>query len=415
MKRILGLSSILVASVISQAVFAETELSGFVTAGATYGDFPEAPAGSPEIQYYDGSFTDHTDMSSVSRLGIQISSQVNKQVSMTGQLLAKSYDGSERYNVKADWAFVTYKPIKNTAIRVGKLKLTSYLISDYYEVGYAYPWVRPPQEVYSTNPITAVEGIDALIRFNFGNSSLLIQPYAGSNHDTPTVQPQETMYDTATWAAMFVAMGFTVDQALLMALEQPEPGTVNYIEFTTKKLGGINIAFSNPYFTVRAGHFSTRVYQEDFGVDGDRGAYTSAGLTVDWKNVVVYAETFKREVEGMASMAFPNQKGNYFTLGYRFGPLLVHATHARLASDDVSDETFMTPAGPQPSVALEQESTGLGIRYELGSGAAFKLEVTETTPEMGTRGLLVSDPNDSGLEDPSKSVRLYSMALDVIF
>ncbi|MDH5633699.1 MAG: hypothetical protein OEZ10_11985 [Gammaproteobacteria bacterium] len=405
MKRFLALSSMLVAGVFSQTALAETDISGFVTAGATYGD--------SEVKSYDGTYDDSTDALTLSRLGIQISAEVNPQVSVTGQLLSKGGDPSGNFNVNADWAFATYKPTNNTSIRAGKIKLTSYLISDYYEVGYAYPWVRPPQEVYSTNPITAIEGIDALIRFNFGNNSLLIQPYAGGNHDTWAVQPQETMRPFADWVAFFMGMGFSQGAAEAMAAAQPAPGSVHYIQFSTKQMGGINIALSNPYFTIRAGHFSTSVYQKEFGVDGDKGAYTSAGITADWKNIVFYSEYFKRDVEGLANAAFPNQKGYYATLGYRFGPTMIHYTRASLADND--NPTTPSVDYPMPGVPLLQRSHTLGVRYELGSGAAFKFDVQQATPGKGTRGLFVSDPNNPALEDPSESVNLYSMAIDVIF
>ena len=326
MKRVARLSTLLAAALVTHGVQAETEISGFVTAGATYGD--------SEVSSYDGTFQNRTNSAALNRLGIQISADVNPKVSVTGQLLARGNDPAGRYNVNADWAFVTYKAADPASVRVGKLKLTSYLISDYYEVGYAYPWVRPPQEVYSTNPITAIDGVDALVRFNFGNNSLLLQPYAGSGRDIYAVQPQETMRTFAEWVAFsLLDIGDPGCCKHVMPKASPE-GDINYIQFTTENMGGINVALTNPYFTVRAGHFSTRVYQADFGLTGDKGTYTSAGVTADWRNIVFYSEYFERDVEGLANFAFPNQKGYYSTLGYRFGPALVHYTRASLADND---------------------------------------------------------------------------------
>jgi hypothetical protein len=266
MKRVTRLSSLLAAALMTHGVQAETEISGFVTAGATYGD--------SEVSSYDGTFENKTNAAALNRLGIQISADVNPRVSVTGQLLARGNDPAGRYNVNADWAFVTYKATDAASVRVGKLKLTSYLISDYYEVGYAYPWVRPPQEVYSTNPITAIDGVDALVRFNFGNNSLLLQPYAGSGRDIYAVQPQETMRTFAQWVAYFTGLGVNPAEAAVFAQGQAQTGDINYIQFTTENMGGINVALTNPYFTVRTGHFSTRVYQADFGLTGDKGTYT---------------------------------------------------------------------------------------------------------------------------------------------
>lgn len=408
MKRVAGLSSLLAAALMTHGVQAETEISGFVTAGATYSD--------SEVSSYDGTFQNKTNAVALNRLGIQISADVNPKVSVTGQLLARGNDPVGRYNVNADWAFVTYKATDAASIRVGKLKLTSYLISDYYEVGYAYPWVRPPQEVYSTNPITAIDGIDALVRFNFGKNSLLLQPYAGSNQDTYAVQPQETMMTIAEWEVFLQTPqggGYLPGAAQAIAAAQTPRGEINYIQFSTENLGGINIALTNPYFTVRAGHFSTRVFQDDFGVANDKGTYSSAGITADWRNIVFYSEYFERDVEGLANSAFPNQKGYYATLGYRFGPALIHYTNASLADND--NPTVASAKYPRPGTALEQRSNTVGVRYELGSAAALKFDVQRATPEKGTRGLFISDPDALTLKDPGESVNLYSLALDIIF
>ena len=79
------------------------------------------------------------------------------------------------------------------SVRAGKIKFPTFLISDYYEVGYAYPWIRPPQEVYSSNPITTLNGVDVLARFRLGDMSLLVQPYYGVSRGAEALVPQEAV------------------------------------------------------------------------------------------------------------------------------------------------------------------------------------------------------------------------------
>ena len=55
---------------------------------------------------------------------------------------------------------------------------------------------------------------------------------------------------------------------------------------------------------------------------------------------------------------------------------------------------------------LEQDSITLGLRYELGSAAALKLEAQRVEPEGDSRGLLM---------EPTDDVNIYSIAVDVIF
>ena len=370
--------------------------SGFLTAGATYADqriLPPASAtstGSRAVTQ-DGNIENRVGFTEDSRIGIQLSAKVNREVSVTAQLLAR---GSEdNFNMKADWAFVTYRAADALSVRGGKLKLTTFLVSDYIEVGYAYPWIRPPQEVYSANPISTMSGADALVRFNFGDYSLLFQPYFGNSRGEQALVPQEAV------------------QALPPNGLGLPAGTIFYTNFAADSLTGVNISFGSDNFTVRGGYLQTRVSAPAFGVNEDKATFASVGGTLDWKGVVLYTEYFQREIEGLANGAFPNQKGAYATIGYRFGKFLPHLTYAALDDND-------NPTTPGSGLPLKQTSATLGLRYELGMGAALKVEAQQVKPDsvrtgVPGRGLLISDPNLG--PERSESVMIYSLAVDVVF
>jgi hypothetical protein len=291
----------------------------------------------------------------------------------------------------ADWAFVNYRVNEQFSARGGKIKFPTFLISDYYEVGYAYPWIRPPQEVYSSNPITTLNGVDLLARFRFGDMTLLVQPYYGVSRGAEALVPQE---------------------AFPLFPVPPPAGSVVYTDFTADALRGINVSLSTDIFTIRVGALKTKVNAPGFQVFQDEVDFSSAGLTMDWHNVVFYSEYFEREIKGVANIAFPNQKGYYATLGYRFGKWLPHFTTAKI--EDNENPTTPPPGFPFAGTPLEQTSKTLGLRYEVGSGAAFKFEVQEVTPEDGTRGLLISAPS-AAPKDPDDSVMIYGLSLDVVF
>ena len=350
-------------------------LNGFLTAGATYSGTEVTPGDGKVTQ--DGQIGNNVGFSNDSRLGIQISAKVNPKVDITGQLLASGR--FENYDLKADWAFVTYHVNDPLAIRAGKVKLTTFLISDYIEVGYAYPWIRPPQEVYSANPISTINGVDMLLRLNMGSATFLFQPYYGTSQGAQALVPQEAF-------ALYLAPA-------------PTPGSVVYADFTADRMYGVNMSLGTDVFTVRAGYLQTLVSAPTFQVKEDNVTFASIGGTLDWHNVVFYGEYFKREIDGFANFAFPNQKGFYTTLGYRIGKFLPNVTYAKLDKNTQTGEVG-TP--------LVQASTTLGLRYELGAGAALKMEAQQIKPEAGTRGLLIGVPaNDKAT--------IYGVALDVVF
>jgi hypothetical protein len=367
-------------------------VSGFLTVGATYAD--KQLLNGTEAVSQDGTIENTPGFTADSRLGLQISAKVNEEISITGQLLAKARE--ENSNVEADWAFINYRASEQVNVRAGKIKFPTFLISDYYEVGYAYPWIRPPQEVYSSNPITTLNGVDLLARFRFGDMSLLVQPYYGVSRGAQALVPQE--------AATAFPICYDPNTASFVPCQ---PGTVLYTDFTADALRGINVSLSSDIFTIRAGALETKVNAPAFGVFQDTAKFSSIGLTMDWHNVVLYSEAFEREIEGRANLAFPNQKGSYTTLGYRIGKWLPHFTTARIKDND-------DPIVMGFDVPLDQKSETLGLRYELGSGAALKFEAQKVTPKEGTRGLLIAPPSTAP-KDPGDDVMIYGISLDVVF
>ncbi len=370
-------------------------ISGFLTAGTTYANKQLLPTTKAVSQ--DGNIENTPGFTQDSRLGLQISANVNQDISVTGQLLSQASDNNS--NTKADWAFVSYRANDSVSIRAGKIKFPTFLISDYYQVGYAYPWIRPPQEVYSSNPITSINGMDVLARYRFGDMSLLFQPYYGVSRGAQALVPQEVVTNPAYKLCFNGQAG---------AFGNCPAGTVMYTDFTADALHGFNLALSSDIFTVRVGALQTKVNAPSFGVFQDTAKFSSAGFTMDWHNVVVYSEAFKRKIDGLANAAFPDQKGSYFTLGYRIGKWLPTFTTARIGDNG-------NPTTPGSGIPLKQTSKTLGLRYEVGSGADLKFEVQKVTPEKGTRGLLIADPNNANAKNPGDSVMIYGIALDVVF
>lgn len=358
--------------------------SGFLTAGASYAAHPVLPDTS--VVSVDGGTRNAVGFEEDSRFGLQIAAQVNPQVSVTGQLLAKSHENE--WAVTTDWGYIQYRASDHVSVRAGRVKLPSFLISDYAEVGYAYPWVRPPQEMYGANPMTGLNGMDMLIRYNMGNFGLLVQPFYGNNTQTTTV-PQ---------AAVKAPPPFP---------NQPA-GTIMDVQFSCDGIRGLNLSVGSDIFTVRGSWFKCQVFQSNFGVKGDDGSFSSVGATMDWKNFVIYTEGFIRVVEGLGGAAFPNQEGGYFTFGYRIGKFLPNVTYGWLDPHVTAGQSpFATP--------LVQRSVALGLRYELGRGADLKFEALRAKPEEGNTGLYMNNPNDPTSPYRTDNVMIYSASVDVVF
>ncbi len=400
------------------------QFDGFLTAGAAWHDDDNS-------NRYIGSLGDRGVINEASfetdtRFGLQISSDIAEDMSVVAQLLGTGVDGN--FDAVVEWAYADYKVNDWLSIHAGKIKQPVYLVNDYVEVGYAYPWIRPPVEVYYlNNPLNTVNGIEFLLQFPVGPGMLSFQPYFGSNRD-----------------------------------DIPNTGGAAYFE--AENIRGIDVKYSGKGYTAHASSFSCDVdiagnindvptafgFPVDINMNGKgKCEVNSAGFNLDMANVVVYAEWQKRLTNKELSRPFGDQDAWYTTLGYRFGKWLPHIT---FASIDGEASTYglstgegavecgqsaatcdLSPMGGSavPSgtgfmnfpIAI-QSSVTYGLRYEINDSAALKIEhsvvdVEQDMSELSGANQMFNfglfDSNFETMSPPTEKVGVTSIALDVIF
>jgi len=69
--------------------------------------------------------------------------------------------GKKNYDIDLEWAFLKYQVADSLNIKAGRFRRPIYYYSDSLQVGYTYPWVRPPEDLYSgfTAAIDAIDGL----------------------------------------------------------------------------------------------------------------------------------------------------------------------------------------------------------------------------------------------------------------
>ena len=420
----------LLTSAHAQAESLPVTLNGFASAGFISGDL--------DHDFYSG--TDVISKSSTfgadNTIGLQISAAMNEQINFTGQLLAKgTIDG---YGLESHWAFIDYHPLNNLSVRAGRLVLPIVMSSEYVDVGYAYPWVRPPMEVYSGIPMTSYSGLDMLYTLEFDSFNLVLQPYIGSVPPSNGIGYQ-----------MDVESGIGLNTTL-----QFDAGSVRAHTMKVK-----NIVSTSDLFT--------------FGMDAN---IYSIGADLEYNNVVFMSEYMLKKFEFTGIPGYSEVEGNawYVTLGYRMGKFLPHITYATadmdtnqapalqvimtdllaqnpalaayLQSDPAMMQAFMSdPAAalqsldtsnpavqqllasidpnalamlasapdlanmllPPAPLFYKQDSVTVGVRYDILPKTALKLEYQEIKPKEESWGLFATDPGDK--------VRLTSFVIDVTF
>ena len=375
MKKAIVPAALAAALGLSQQVNA-VEFDGFLTAGFATHDQENAT--------YLDTISDDLRFDNDSKFGLQVTADVAENMQAVAQILGAGSD--ENFDFDVEWAYVDWRLNDSLSLRGGKVKEPVFLISDYIEVGYAYPWIRPPQEVYRNNPIRTINGLQALVQADVGNMSLVFQPYLGSNNEGVPGTNGDLQFDASNFygaALQLSARSFTVQMSFLST------------DVTTTEVTGVPTA---PFV--------------GFQAEG-QAELVSLGASWDVSNFVGYTEFVTRDISDVAMASiFPDQDAWYVTIGYRMGNFLPHLT---IANSEADPEAGLANRG------VSQDSVTLGVRYEINDSAAFKFEVQSIEPDLdaGSGGLfgqsaagLPALPADFASGD---SATLVSAAVDIIF
>jgi len=155
-------------------------LKGFGTLAATGTD-------TDKIGFYrDKSQTQDVDsgwgITTDSQLGLQVDWQASDSLQATVQWIARDHAGNF-IEQNLDWAFLRWSIQDDLDIRLGRLGVGVFSLSDYRNVSYAYPWIRPPHEFYSTIPYYHFDGADITKKFTLNEGDLSVKVYGGYSYN----------------------------------------------------------------------------------------------------------------------------------------------------------------------------------------------------------------------------------------
>ena len=129
-----------------------------------------------------------------SRLGLQLDVNFNQTLQMTLQWVTRDHAG-DFFEQNLEWAFLRWHPLSDLDIRVGCLGTDVFLSSDYRNLSYSYPWMRPPYEFYGTIPIYHYDGFDTAKRYTINNGYLTLKMFAGYSTNQLISNPGNALFD----------------------------------------------------------------------------------------------------------------------------------------------------------------------------------------------------------------------------
>lgn len=160
----------------SQNLLDSTSIRGFGTIGLVNG-------GSDTLGYKrditrESVFSSSWSASQESLLGLQVDSQFNSQTSATIQLVARERPNNSIAD-SIEWLFLRHQLNDNWTVRLGRVGIDLYTLSDYRNVGFAYPWARPSHEFYGPIAFSYLDGGDITYATHIGRDYLKVKLFGG--------------------------------------------------------------------------------------------------------------------------------------------------------------------------------------------------------------------------------------------
>lgn len=340
-----------------------------------------------------------------SRLGVQLQAAFTPRLSGVVQVISEQrHDGS--YRPRVEWANLTFEPVPELELRVGRSVLASFLVSDYRKVGYINPWVRPPVELYSIVPVTSSDGVDLAYRLDAGRFTHTLRADFGrsdvrfSEGGSASARHMWGISDTIEYGALTLRASYR-----RAALRIPD---YNELFDAFRQFGQEGGAIADRY-----------------DADGRRMEFAGVAAMYDpgdWFAMGEWAHVRSHSAIGERSAW-------YVSAGYRRGPWTPYLTHARARIHGDTTEPGLTISGLPPELvetasglnaALSgllgsipaQQTSSLGLRWDFRSNLALKLQYDYTDVGAGSPGIVGNIQPGFRTGD---RLELFSVSLDFLF
>lgn len=347
--RVLGLAICLASTSAFALEQGEALINGFGTVGVTH------LGGEDDGRSYgiSGQTNDSWRGDQLSKFGAQLTYGVTDTVGLTLQTTAKAY--GDEWKANLEWAYLSWQSTDNLMMRFGRLRTPVYMYSESIDVGFSYPWLRLPDEVYSQVQLSNYEGADIVYNLPLSFATLSFQLAGGiaKNRDYYIYDEEfDIDYDNVFGSSVSLATN--------------DFGTfrVGYVEadIDTDISGSFTDIFGNP------GTASL------LALDKDKGKFTSIGYQYDNGTWLTANEWTSRVIENDGS----NSTDSFYLMGgRRFGDFLAHVTYAQLDEDEG-----------------RQSSWTLGLNYNILPTVVLKGEYKRVDTTGGYDGVFVRNAQE---------------------
>ncbi|PKL95917.1 MAG: hypothetical protein CVV19_18805 [Gammaproteobacteria bacterium HGW-Gammaproteobacteria-9] len=330
--RVAGLAAVCLAATPAFALEqGEHRFNGFGTVGFTH------LGGEDDGRSYgiQGQTNDSWRGDQLSKFGAQLSYGITDTLGVTVQATAKAQQD--------EW-------------KANRLRSPVYMYSESLDVGYSYPWLRLPDEVYSQVQLTNYEGVDAIytVPLSYGSVAFQVAGGQAKNREQFALDDLHDIdYDRIFGASISLASN----------------------DFGTLRIGYSEADITADIRPVVRVAPTVNMPVRLRGYDEQKGKFTSIGYQYDNGTWLTANEWTSRMIESDNAGSID---AFYLMGGRRFGDLLPHVTYAQ-ADDD----------------AGRQRSWTLGLNYQASPTVVVKGEYKRVDTSGGAAGVFVQTAQEA--------------------
>lgn len=344
----------------------ESRVSGFGTLALVHGGDDEL--GFRKSLANEGAFGEW-QLESDTVLGLQLDTNYTDRLSSTLQLVAKSRL-SDRLSDNLEWGFIRYDKEYGGTVRVGRVALDLFMMSEYKDVGLAYNWVRPPVEMYGLLPLFNIDGIDYSYPFTFNNNRLELKVGLGRSKILVDLQGVESdaEMDSVAISSLSYFVGdakfkLTAASASLKAIESD---TLDKFVESLSLFAGYEPLINT------------------FQVDGERINYFSLGYQQRWQGWSLISEITYLDSK---TPVFLSSRSAYIHIGKRIADATFYSTVSTVRGTDKPYDLTIPVGTVEPLLsllqgakslldmgAIGQDTIAVGARWDIYPTVALKAQ-----------------------------------------
>lgn len=343
---------------------------------------------------------DGYDGGALNKIGLQSTLTATPWLSATAQVVSqRQYD--DGYDPVFDWAFVKVKPLDSVAVRMGRLVLPGFMVSESRNVGYVNTMVTPPIDVYTLLPLTKFDGMDVNWRINAGPVTVNVTPYMGRRRE-PTAGGTVLQMDnlrglntTAEWESWTFRAGIT--QAELQSPNETATALWTALRGT--------------------GNATAIAIADEYEIQHKDATFAGIGVQYDDGGILAAGEYVQRKTKSY----IPDATAWYVMGGYRIKTFTPYISYSRLKNDSPTSDARGAAFGATTqgqintvlsSLAADQKTMSLGVRWDFYKNTALKFQYDHVKINNNMGAAYKEAVNTQG---PSPRLNLYTLALDFVF